>query len=105
MTPPDQGVHIHTNDKVGHFLAYLTLSIHLCFLFDMKTTKILLALTGTFLYGILIEILQGFVGREQSVFDAMANAMGIAAGFLIYQLLGKYIRKLLVILKIYKSIE
>ncbi|BCE02065.1 VanZ family protein [Marinicellulosiphila megalodicopiae] len=81
-------------DKVVHLFSYFVLS--LCFWIGFyktleKTMQIIsvnLALIG---YGILIEVLQGFVpARFPSMMDAVANAVGILLGFLLIWILKRY---------------
>ena len=67
---------VPTNDKVGHFLAYSTLSFQvflLCNTLKQRIIGILLIIS----YGILMEFIQGFVpGREPSFYDMIANSSG-----------------------------
>lgn len=75
-----------TNDKVGHFLAYGTFSMNVCLLFNRWKKELLFSLIGIVLYGILIEFLQGFVRRETSFYDFLANTAGVAIGVTIIAL-------------------
>lgn len=79
LKTPD-GHDLPTNDKVGHFLAYTILSIHLLLLSKTKQGNILAILFSVF-YGLLMEFFQGFVPeRERSVLDAIANSFGVLVG-------------------------
>ena len=73
-----------TTDLVLHFSAYLLLSfiaIH-AFKQKMRTRLIILAIAC---YGVIMEILQHFVGRSMSIYDASANIIGvITAAAIIY---------------------
>jgi VanZ family protein len=86
LLPPRSGMELPTNDKVGHFLAYGTLSMNICLLFNRWKNELLLSLLGIVLYGVLIEFLQGFVRRETSFYDFLANTSGVAIGATIIAL-------------------
>jgi VanZ family protein len=86
LLPPRSGMELPTNDKVGHFLAYGILSMNICFLFNRWKKELLFSLIGIVLYGILIEFLQGFVRRETSFYDFLANTSGVAIGATIIAL-------------------
>lgn len=84
------GIDIQVNDKVGHSLAYLALMVNGGLAFG-KHRFTWLAI-GLFLYGLLIEILQGLVpGRTSSFFDLVANSSGIAIGLAILLIFGRSI--------------
>ncbi len=80
LLPPKSGMELPTNDKVGHFLAYGTCSMNVCLLFNRWKKELLFSLIGIVLYGVLIEFLQGFVRRETSLYDFLANTAGVAIG-------------------------
>jgi VanZ family protein len=86
LLPPKSGVELQTNDKVGHFLAYGTLSMNVCLLFNRWKKELVFSLIGIVLYGILIEFLQGLVRRETSFYDFLANTSGMAIGVTIIAL-------------------
>lgn len=79
-------------DKLQHFAAYATLSL-LAGL-AAKTWRqallyaVLLALAG---YG--LEFIQLYVGRSYDIADAIANAIGCAAGFAASRLALKILRR------------
>ena len=69
------------SDKIGHFLAYAALGF--CVLPGRLALLGQLALTffALFVYGCLMEGLQGFsVERQMSTLDAVANTTGLIAG-------------------------
>jgi VanZ family protein len=79
---PD-GSTLPTNDKVGHSLAYLSLSLNLFLLCSSKSER-LKAVLFLISYGVLMEIIQGFIpGRDSSINDMIANSTGIGAGLII----------------------
>ena len=86
LLPPRSGMELPTNDKVGHFLAYGTFSMNVCLLFNRWKKELLFSLIGIVLYGVLIEFLQGFVHRETSFYDFLANTAGVAIGVTIIAL-------------------
>ena len=86
LLPPKSGMELPTNDKVGHFIAYGTCSMNVCLLFNRWKKELLFSLIGIVLYGVLIEFLQGFVRRETSLYDFLANTAGVAIGVTIITL-------------------
>lgn len=101
LKTPD-GHDLPTNDKVGHFLAYTILSIHLLLLSKTRQGNILAVLFSIF-YGILMEFFQGFVPeREPSFFDFVANSFGALIGFVIILLFKPNILAFLTRLKLIK---
>ena len=81
-----------TNDKVGHFLAYATLSIHLLLLCKTKLQN-LVAVLFAIGYSLLMEIIQGFIPeRDPSLSDMLANTTGVFIGItVIYFLKSKIV--------------
>ena len=84
LMPPKSELQIPTNDKVGHFLAYAVFSLNICLLFPQVSKKMVLLLLAVIGYGILLEFLQGFVGRSTSFYDFFANTTGVSIGFGLY---------------------
>jgi VanZ family protein len=96
---PD-GQDLPTNDKVGHCLAYLVLSLQLFLLSSSRNGRINLALVALG-YGLLMEILQGFVpNRDPSFYDILANSTGVLLGFIFYFTIGSSILKAMRYLKL-----
>jgi len=66
-------------DKGLHFIAYFGLSGLVCVALKadrrVLTSTLLLAL-----FGAILEVLQGVVGRDPSVYDEIANVLGAIAG-------------------------
>ncbi len=73
--PPD-------SDKIGHFLAYFTLSAWAVSIFRTRRAQVLAALSLVAL-GLAIEWAQAnlTVTRQGDLRDALANSLGIALGF------------------------
>lgn len=76
---PDPGV----SDKVSHILAYVALALWFGGILGRRSyLRIVLVLMA---YGVLIELLQGWMGwgRHAELLDLCADAAGIAAGLLL----------------------
>lgn len=85
-----------SNDKVGHFIAYGTLMLHLGLLYGGNRKRLLISAAFAFIYGGLMEFGQGFVpGRSVSALDLLANTGGVILGYGLILLFGKRLRKLL----------
>jgi len=82
-------------DKIFHATAYMTLTLSWLFaLRNYKKKNIILIVI--FLYGILMEFLQGWLtqNRQKDIFDVMANSIGILIAMLIFNNLYKYFVKI-----------
>lgn len=76
--PPD-------SDKLGHLLAYFTLSVFAVQLFRTRRALALAAL-GLVLLGVALEFAQGLLFpaiRTMDAHDALANAAGVGIGLLV----------------------
>lgn len=81
---PVNAGHLPTNDKIGHFLAYLTLAfVGLnCFL-ERRSQGIFLLLA--LVLGATMEIAQSYIpGRESGWLDMLANAMGVVLAIPVF---------------------
>lgn len=75
---------IPTNDKVGHFLAYATLTLNFSLLLT-RMKQLWWLVPAILMYGVLIEGIQGLIpGRQPSFLDVLANSGGIAIGVLLF---------------------
>jgi VanZ family protein len=85
------------NDKLGHFLAYGSLSFWTLLSYYKRTfsnsaTLIMLVV----IYGFLMELGQLFVpGRTFSWLDLLANTLGAVLGFFLFRILRKWVLKVL----------
>lgn len=77
-------------DKLCHMIAYGTLA-GLPFAVFRERRAVLWAAVLMFPLGVALEVLQGYVQRDPSVFDALADGVGVALG--IY--LGPFARRVL----------
>jgi VanZ family protein len=94
LMPPRTNLSIQANDKVGHFIAYAVFSLNVLLLgknIKQYTLSILLIVA----YGILIEFLQSFVGRETSFYDFLANSAGVSIGIILFLVFRKAINQIL----------
>ncbi|MEM9670002.1 MAG: VanZ family protein [Pseudomonadota bacterium] len=80
LVPPSGAPGATLNDKVNHLLAYWVLAGTAIIGFHwVRRTYLVLALIA---FGCILEILQGVMpfGREASIFDVVANTLGITVG-------------------------
>ena len=66
-------------DKLLHFTAYFGLASMATMVVGARP-KLAWTLLGVILFGGLLEILQGFTGRDPEILDFVANSMGAFAG-------------------------
>jgi VanZ family protein len=71
--------HIHVWDKLLHFTAYFGLSLMATIAVRANRRALWWAL-GLVALGGLLEIVQGFTGRDCDIFDEFANTLGVIAG-------------------------
>jgi VanZ family protein len=62
-------------DKALHFATFYILE----FMALVAFTRVLPATIGLLAMGALIEVVQGFVGRDRSLWDFVADALGVLA--------------------------
>ena len=73
-----------SSDKLLHFSTYFVLSAVFTTLNQHSRTLGRVA-TGLILYGILLEVLQGFTGyRMMDALDMLANSFGVLGGLLVW---------------------
>jgi VanZ family protein len=72
-------------DKVQHAMAYSGFAFFGCFCVSQWRLRWAIAM-GILLFSGVIEILQGYVGRQPSWYDLIANASGILTGLLCYRI-------------------
>jgi VanZ family protein len=71
------------NDKLAHLLAYAVIAFLLVLSARRSPNRFLHVLTVlgvTIVYGIVIEVVQQFTGREFDVADMAANSLGAVVG-------------------------
>lgn len=90
LKSPSVGVEMKINDKVGHLIAYVVLTINLGLL--LPKNKWVFAGVCSFLFSCVLEYLQGFVpGRTVDWKDLIANLSGAIIGLLILYMFGTHI--------------
>ena len=80
------------NDKLLHFIVYFVLAAIGVAAFRARRPALLAAL-GLIVLGGVLEILQGFVGRQTSFADQLANTLGVLAGGLLARLAAERLRR------------
>lgn len=91
---PGSGVSVGQLDKIGHFAAYLGLAVLFFLVFKPGQARIL-ALLSAVLLGAVLEWGQSFVpGRDTSLFDGMANTLGVITGIGLYRYCGQHISRM-----------
>ena len=75
--PPD--ISVSQWDKVQHFIAYFGLAL-LATLAWGRSGRLVRIFLGVIALGGLLEILQGFVGRDAAWLDQLANTVGALLG-------------------------
>ncbi len=78
-------------DKIVHLCFYITLNFLLQTLFAVKyaverLSSMLIISISAILYSVAIEFVQLQVGRECSVYDVIANMIGVTIGLVIFKL-------------------
>jgi VanZ family protein len=86
-------VAVHVSDKLGHTLAYLTLTLWFCGMYPRS--RYVQVLLGLLLLGASLELIQSTLGsRSGDWLDLGANAAGIGLGIgLSLSLLGGWCQK------------
>jgi VanZ family protein len=69
-------------DKLLHFTAYFGLAAMATVILGVNR-RTALALVGLVVLGGVLEVLQGFTGRDPEVLDEIANIVGVFSGFLV----------------------
>ena len=80
-------------DKIGHYLAYLGMAV-LAFLTFKAGTPQILALLFAVVLGAALEWCQSFLpGRDMSLWDGIANTLGVISGVVLFHFRGQYITR------------
>lgn len=105
LLPPKSGIEMPTNDKIGHALAYAVLTLNSLLLFKKFNRNAIIMISCILGYGILIEFIQGFIGRESSFNDFLANTIGVVVSLICFIFFGKQIKHFLVKINVISSNE
>jgi VanZ family protein len=76
-------------DKLQHLMAYSSFAFIACYCIRHWRRRWMVAI-GILLFSAVMELLQGYVGRETSWSDIAANATGILTGLLSYRIWSLY---------------
>lgn len=79
---PSAGNLLHIWDKLEHFTAYFGLAGLATVALGTKRRALWAALALVVLGGML-EIIQGYTGRDMSIYDEFANMLGVTAGAIV----------------------
>ena len=80
------------SDKLLHFITYFVLAAMGETAFRARRSA-LLAVLGLIVLGGILEILQGFVGRQTSIAGQLANTLGVLAGGILTRLVVERLRR------------
>ena len=80
LNPHPPGFEAHVWDKLLHFIAYFGLTGIGTVALDARRSA-LYAVLGMIALGGALEIVQGFIGRDMSIYDELANSLGAISGF------------------------
>jgi len=73
------GIGLNIWDKLQHFGAYAALAALITVALEARRWW-LWGLLALIIYGGCLEILQGMVGRDMSIYDEIANTLGVIVG-------------------------
>lgn len=80
------------NDKLLHFAAYFALGAMAAGALKERR-PVVWACLGLMLLGGVLEIIQGFTGRDMSAYDELANMAGVVAGGVTARFSVEYLRR------------
>lgn len=78
------------NDKLGHFTAFALLVLPLSIAYP---NRCLAVFTVAIAYGLAIELIQPYVGRDAEVADFVADVLGAALGALAGRVIGGWLAR------------
>lgn len=79
-------------DKALHFIAYFGLA-GMAAAALKRRRSVYFASLGLFALGGVLEIVQGFTGRDMSAYDQIANTLGVVAGALVTRSVVERVRR------------
>lgn len=90
LSPPGDGAGFQIWDKAAHALAYTGFAL-LCCLTAGNGRQLAILIALCFLFGIIIELLQGLTSyRQASLNDQLANSIGLLLGCCLGYLLHRF---------------
>ncbi len=85
------------NDKLSHFIAYAVLMCNVGLLTYQNKLKFRWGILLSIIYGGVLEVIQQYVpGRYMSIYDLIANAIGVLIGAIVIRV---FYNRLITILK------
>jgi VanZ family protein len=92
LLPVNSNLELGNKDKIGHLIAYFTLTTNAMLVKNFYTRKNII-LSMIIAYGFTLELLQGYVpGRDTSIIDGLFNSTGVILGLFFTNLVGRYIK-------------
>ena len=81
-------INISNSDKIGHTIAYFTLSLSWFYVFKDQSKKRVAAFFLLIIYGIVLEVLQGTITtyRTADFYDFIANTTGVLLAVFVFYL-------------------
>jgi VanZ family protein len=92
FAPPENVLLAKVNDKILHSFAYFVLAAMASVALKSRRSA-LLAVVAIIVLGGLLEIIQGYVGRDMSLYDELANMAGAIPGGIIARLFIEPLRR------------
>ncbi len=88
---PSHIITVHFSDKIVHVFGYCLLTLSWLIAYKLKTKQLkfsILISVFVFVYGIIIEVLQGILtnNRQLDLYDIFANFVGIIVAFLFFNI-------------------
>ncbi len=83
---------LHVSDKILHTFAYTVLMISWLFVYRKQHFRKYLVLFAVLsVFGIIIELLQAYMrlGRNEDLYDVLANTIGLTLGMSIFPIVEK----------------
>ncbi|MES9990541.1 MAG: VanZ family protein [Candidatus Thiodiazotropha sp.] len=76
---------IHSIQDSGHFIIFTILTLVILSLYRKSEQRtVWLLMLFILLFGVLVEVVQSYIGREPSLYDLLMDLLGIAAGAILY---------------------
>jgi VanZ family protein len=87
-------------DKIVHFMMYFIFALFLMSGFSRQygktsTKAYIFSFTLAFLFGVMIEFIQEWVGRSYDIYDMIANTVGIIVSLLLFNTVKWILRNIL----------
>lgn len=89
---PSHIITVHFSDKIVHVFGYCLLTLSWLIAYKLKTKQLkfsILISVFVFVYGIIIEVLQGILAnyRHMEMYDIFSNFVGIVIAFIFFNII------------------